>query len=219
MFAKDCSPYSHYLLAKDCGPCFLVSICKRLWSLSSDIDLQRTAVLVFCYSGPGSLLSICLQLATVLVFRCMLAKDSSPCYPLSICKGLLSLSFAICLQMTAALVSCHPVAKDCGRCFPVSICTGLLSLFLLFPCKRTAVLVFCHMIAKDYGPCLLLFICKGLWSLSSAFCDCSPCFRFSFAKDCCPCFHFLFAKDCGPCFLPFVSKGLWSLFPVSVCKD
>ena len=153
-------------------------------------------------------------MTAVLVFRCMLAKDSYPCYPLSVCKGLLSLFSGFRLHRIAVLVSAFCLQKDCGPCF------------LLYDCK-------------DYGPCLLLFICKGLWSLSSAFCDCGPCFRFSFAKDfvlplfvckgLCPCFCYPFAKDCNPCFrFQFTRSAVIvfaihlqrtaSLLPLSVCK-
>ena len=65
MFVKDCALISCYSLAEDCGPCFrfsltkdwgpwfLLFICKRLWSLSSAIHLQGTAVLVFAIQDRG----------------------------------------------------------------------------------------------------------------------------------------------------------------------
>ena len=97
------------LLAKGCSPCFphkigkqklqslsLLFICKGLPSLSFAIHLQRTAVIVFCYSSAKD---------CVLVFCYSSAKDCSPCLLLFICKGLRSLSFAIHLLCYLLFVS------------------------------------------------------------------------------------------------------------------
>ena len=134
-----------YLFTKGCGPSLPVLytkaavliirfVYKGLWSLSFAIHLQRTAVLVFCYSFAKDccpcLFAIQLQRTAVLVLCYLLAKDCGPCLLLFICKGLRSLSSGIHLQRTAVLVLCYSFAKDCGPCLVPLVC------------KETAVLIF-----------------------------------------------------------------------------
>ena len=179
--------------------------------MSSAVCLQKTAALVFCYSCFS--LFVRKRLSTALVFCYSFAKDFSPRYPVSICKGLLPCS-AFCLQRT---VFCYSFAKDCGPCL------------LLFVCKRlrplsSAILVFRCLFAKDWATPSFSTIHLQRTSILVI--------RFRFAKDCClvPLFVYkglfsaihlqktavlvfccLFAKDCGPCLLLFVCKRLLPL--------
>ena len=70
-------PATWYSFAKDWGPCLLLFICKRLWSLSSGIYLQRTVVLVPWYT---------------------FAKDCCPCFVPLVCKGTAALVFHLLSQ-------------------------------------------------------------------------------------------------------------------------
>ena len=112
------------LFAKDFCPCLLLFICKGLLSifvLSCSYGFcymfTKDAVFVhlFIYKGRCPYSPFCLQRTAVLVFCYSFAKDHSPCVvvfilkgPLSlsslfICKGPLSLSGAIYLQRTSSL--------------------------------------------------------------------------------------------------------------------
>ena len=86
LFTKDCGPSLPVLYTKAAvlitrfvykglRPCLVLFICKRLRSLSSGIHLQRTAVLVLCYS---------------------FAKDCSPCLVPLVCKETAVLIFRFC---------------------------------------------------------------------------------------------------------------------------
>ena len=123
----------------------MLFICKGLPSLTCAFHLQRTAVLVLCYSFAKD---------CGLVLCYSFAKDAS-------------LSCAIYLQRIAVLVLCYSFAKDCGGpCSLLFICKGLSSLIFAIRSQKTeavayqfqlqriavldsAFLVYCYASAKD----------------------------------------------------------------------
>ena len=121
-------------------------------SLSCAIHLQRTDVLVLCYS---------------------FAKDCCPCLVLFICKGLLSLSCAIHLQRTAVLDFCYCSQRTVTLAYRFQLqriaVLDSACLSTAMHLQRTASL-FHLKFTKDCSPCFLLFACKGLLSMFFAFC-------------------------------------------------
>ena len=171
-------PLSLYLLfiCKGCCPCLVLFICKGPSSLSKATHLQRTTILVLCYS---------------------FAKDCRPCLMLFICKGLRYLFCAISLQrkLLFLLSICCPGKIRWTTTLAKHGETASLSGFvkmavtqistwdcrlsdkhlivkyeeLLFTHKHTGLLS--QKITKDCGPCLVSLVCKE---------NCCPCFPLVF---------------------------------------
>ena len=97
--------------------------------------LQRTAVLVFCYSFAKDQRPLCCgihsQRTAVLVFAIHLQRTTV-------------LVFAIDLQRTAFLVWCYLFAKDRRPCLRLPTCKRPPSLSYVTHLQRTAVLILCH---------------------------------------------------------------------------
>ena len=151
----------------------------RTASLLCAIYLQKTAVLILCYS---------------------FANDCCPSLVLFIFKGLLSLSCGMHVQRTAVLVLCYAFAKDCGPCLMLFICKGLRPCLMLYICKGLRGPCSLLFICKGLWSLTSAIHSQKLWSLLSAihlqrtavldFCysftkDCGPYLPDSVAKDCC----------------------------------
>ena len=90
-FAKDRCPCICYSFAKDHCPCLVLFICKGpLLSLSGAIYLQRTVVLILCYSSakdpPSLSYVIHLQRTAVLVLCYSFAKDRGTYFVPLVCR-------------------------------------------------------------------------------------------------------------------------------------
>ena len=140
-------------------------------------------IYLFTYKGYCPYFPFCLQRTAVLVFCYSFAKDHSPCVvvfilkgPLSlsslfICKGPPSSSYVIHLQRTAVLVLCYSFAKDRRSCLMLFICKGLPYLFCAISLQRKTVVPAIHSLSwqdkmdcntsKAWGNCFPFRVCEN----------------------------------------------------------
>ena len=121
---------------------------------------DTVVVYLFIYKGRCPYFSFCLQRTTVLVFCYSFAKDHGPCVVVFILKGPLSFPLLFICKGPLSLYLLF-ICKGRCPCLVLFICKGPSSLSKATHLQRTAVLVLCYSFVKDCHPCLMLFICKG----------------------------------------------------------